>query len=340
MPIRARYLLIFLLLAGALLWAALRLVGWPLWNGRSPYHLVPDWPKLPPGVALGQVAGVGVNSQGQVFVFSRGAKVWESETIDASVIDTPTVHVFDGQTGDLLNTWGANSFVMPHGLTVGRDGTLWLTDVGLHQVFHYDATGNLLLVLGEAGVPGLDATHFNRPTDVALAPDGSFYVSDGYINSRIVHFDQNGRYLQEWGSPGTDTGMFDVPHSLAVDAQGRVYVADRGNARLQIFGANGRFLESWQNIVEIGRPWAVRLDDAGNIYLVDGGDQNQWLPDRARILKLTADGEIVERFGGYGRQPGHFVWPHALAIGPDGAVYVGEVGGGQRIQKFTFGGNP
>jgi sugar lactone lactonase YvrE len=115
-------------------------------------------------------------------------------------------------------------------------------------------------------------------------------------------------------------------------------VADRGNARLQVFDENGRFLDIWQDIRQIGRPWAVRVDSAGFIYIVDGGDQNRWLPDRARILKLTPDGEIVDRFGAYGSRPGHFIWPHALAIGSDDALYVAEVGRGQRVQKFIFGG--
>jgi DNA-binding beta-propeller fold protein YncE len=134
-------------------------------------------------------------------------------------------------------------------------------------------------------------------------------------------------------------GEFDVPHSLDVDAAGRVYVADRGNARVQIFDENGRVLTSWQDMLQIGRPWAVRVGGDGFVYVVDGGDQNIWLPDRARIFKLTPDGGIVVRFGAYGRQPGHFIWPHALAIGSDGAVYVAEVGRGRRVQKFIPGGS-
>ncbi len=330
-------LALFLVVGALVVWAGLRLVGWPVLNGRSSYAVVPNWPRLPPGLVLGQVTGIDVDSQGRVFVFARGEKVWESETIDPTVIASPTIYIFDRQTGELLNTWGENRFVMPHGLTIDHENNVWLTDVGLHQVYKFDINGNLLLTMGEAGVPGSDAAHFNRPTDVAVAADGSFFVSDGYVNSRIVKFAVDGRFLSEWGSSGNETGAFDVPHSIALDGQGRVYVADRGNARVQIFDENGRFLDSWQNIRQIGRPWAVRIDKEGSIYIVDGGDQNRWLPDRARILKMTSEGEIVDRFGRYGRQPGRFIWPHAIAIGPDGEVYVGEVGRGQRIQKFIPG---
>ncbi|MCA9996158.1 MAG: hypothetical protein KDE56_10450, partial [Anaerolineales bacterium] len=229
------------------LWVALRLVGWPLVNGRSSYTVVSDWPHLPPGLVLGQTTGIDVDSQGRVFVFARGEKVWDSDIIDPALITSPTVYTFDGESGELLNSWGENRFVMPHGLSIDDNDNVWLTDVGLHQVYKFDTAGNLLLTLGEAGVPGSDAAHFNRPTDVAVRSDGSFYVSDGYVNSRIVRFDANGRFLLAWGMPGTAVGEFDVPHSLDVDATGRVYVADRGNARVQIFDENGRFLISWHD---------------------------------------------------------------------------------------------
>jgi peptidylamidoglycolate lyase len=328
-------LALFLVVNVLAAWVALRLVGWPLVSGRSQYAVISNWPRLPPGLTLGQVTGIDVDSQGRVFVFARGEKVWESEPIDPTVIASPTIYIFDGQSGELLGFWGENRFVMPHGLTIDHEDKIWLTDVGLHQVYQFDSDGNLLLTLGEADVSGSDATHFNRPTDVAVRADGSFYVSDGYINSRIVRFAADGRYLLEWGNPGAAVGEFDVPHSLAVDAAGHVYVADRGNARVQIFDENGRFLTSWQDSLQIGRPWAVRVDDDRFVYVVDGGDQNDWLPDRARILKLTPDGAIVDRFGAYGSQPGRFIWPHAIAIGSDGAVYIAEVGRGRRIQKFS-----
>jgi peptidylamidoglycolate lyase len=284
-------------------------------------------------VTLGQVAGVDVDSHGNVFVFHRAERVWEGEEIALETIASPTVLVFESRTGEVIGQWGANAFVMPHGLTIDDEDNVWLTDVGLHQVFKLGPNGGLLMTLGERGIPGDDSSHFNMPTDVAIADDGSFYVSDGYMNSRVAKFAADGTFITSWGSKGMEAGQFDVPHSLALDAQGRVYVADRGNARIQIFDETGQFVEEWKDS-SLGRPWAVRVESTGNIFVVDGGDQNEFLPDRARVLKLDSQGNILASFGSYGSGPGQFIWPHTIALGPDGALYVGEVATGMRIQKF------
>jgi DNA-binding beta-propeller fold protein YncE len=297
------------------------------------YSLFPNWAQLPEGITIGQVSGVGVASNGDVFVFHRAERIWAGEELTLDLIPSPTIFVLDNETGNLIQWWGADMFVMPHGLTIDKDDNLWLTDVGLHQVFKFDRDGNLLMTLGERGVSGNDKSHFNMPTDVAVASDGSFYVSDGYGNSRVVKFSPDGTYIISWGSFGTRSGQFNTPHSIALDSQGNVYVADRGNARIQIFNENGEYLSEIKN-ESIGRPWAIRFDDEGNLFVVDGGDQNQFFPDRSRILKLDLNVNILSSFGSYGNKAGQFIWPHTVAIGNNGELFVGEVATGRRIQKF------
>jgi len=332
--IQRAFIVILILAAGfGLVWISAKYRASPPPSGEM-YRLAPNWPRLTDGTMLGQVSGIDIDSDGDVFVFHRAERVWEGEELTLELIPSPTVLLFNHQTGDLIQSWGADMFVMPHGLTIDRENNLWMTDVGLHQVFKFDHDGNLLMTLGERGVAGDDPTHFNMPTDVAIAPDGAFYVSDGYRNSRVVKFSAEGNYITSWGSPGTEPGQFDVPHSITLDADGRVYVADRGNARIQIFNQTGQFIEEWKGAF-LGRPWAVRINASGEVFVVDGGDQAEFWPDRARILKLDSEGQIVASFGSYGRAPGQFIWPHTIALAPDGTLYVGEVATGMRVQKFT-----
>ncbi len=118
-----------------------------------------------------------------------------------------------------------------------------MTDVSLHQVFKFNNAGRLLLQLGETGVAGTDSNHFNMPTGVAIADDGTFYVSDGYGNRGIMRFTANGKYLLEWGKKGYKAGEFNIPHGIAPDRNGLIYMADRENSRIQVFSATGRFIK-------------------------------------------------------------------------------------------------
>jgi DNA-binding beta-propeller fold protein YncE len=170
------------------------------------YEEVKDWPKLPAGVQLGETAGVAVDRNGHVFVFHRpGRGFAPSET---TKLTDATVLEIDAETGKLISSWGADTFLVPHGISIDRENNIFLTDVGLQQVFKFTHDGKLIFALGEPRVGAWDATHFNQPTDIAIRADGSFYVSDGYINSRVALFDRDGKWVREWGKKGSGEGEF------------------------------------------------------------------------------------------------------------------------------------
>ncbi|MGB7738716.1 MAG: peptidyl-alpha-hydroxyglycine alpha-amidating lyase family protein, partial [Steroidobacteraceae bacterium] len=248
-------------------------------------------------------------------------------------IQGTTVWVFEARTGRLLKSWGAGLFIMPHGLTIDRDDNVWLTDVGLQQVFKFSPDGRLLMALGEARVAGNDDTHFDKPTDVAVAKDGTFFVSDGYGNSRVLHFAADGKLRKTWGTKGTGPGEFDLPHGIAIDERGRVLVADRSNARVQVFDTSGKFLDQWQG-VQLGRPYAAAVGQKHRVFIADGGDQPKAPPDRAGVAVVDADGQLIMRFGRFGNYDGQFRLAHDIAVAKDGSVYVVDAWG-QRVQKFV-----
>ena len=299
----------------------------PLWAAELRHEEASNWPALAEGRALGICAGVGVDSANRVLVFHRDSRVWKTP-FPTEPISATTVWVLDGKTGGLTEEWGAGQFVMPHGLTVDGDDHVWLTDVGQHQVFKFTRNGKLLLTLGERGMAGADATHFNLPTDVAVLADGSFYVSDGYKNTRVVKFDAAGRYLYEWGGKGGGTGEFNLPHGLALGEGGRVYVCDRENLRMQVFDAQGKFLNQWPG-PQIGKPYGVDVAADGHVFIIDGGTPSVKRNERGKVVELDGAGKVIDTFG-----VGLFELGHDIAVGPDGAVYVAEATG-RRVRKFV-----
>jgi len=303
------------------------------------YRAVADWPNLPEEIPLGvegkevdlpkgayvaAVGGLDVDSHNHVFVFHRS---------------NPPILCIDGRSGELIASWGEGMFINAHGLEVDDQDNIWVTDTGRHQVMKFDHDGNLLMAVGEEGVPGWDETHFNQPTDVAVTPNGDFYVADGYGNNRVAKFSADGTFLFEWGERGSSAGQFDLPHGIARDNEGRIYVADRSNKRIQVFDADGRFLRQWKGAA-LGRPWDLDVGPEGFLYVIDGGDLKPTPlrpvhPDRSVLRKLNLKGEIVAEWGSFGAASGQLDVGHAISVGPDGAVYTGEALSQIRVQKFV-----
>lgn len=298
---------------------------------ESGFDVVSGWPSLPEGHVLGFVTGVDVDSHGHVFTFHTFRR-WQTP-FPAELIQEPTIFMW-GDDGALLDSWGAEIFRMPHGLSIDNDDNIWVTDVALNQVFKFSHDGALESVLGEAGVEGRDETHFAQPADVEFGPDGSVYVADGYVNCRVVNFDKDGSYRFEWGECGEGAGEFETPHDLAIDTEGRVYVADRENDRVQIFTWDGQFIEEWRSGGK-WRPYGLALSpDQDALFVVDGGEQPSTLPDRSGVIMLDNSGVQIGQFGRFGNQDGQFMMGHDIAIGPSGTVYVVDVIG-RRLQKFS-----
>ena len=199
----------------------------------------------------------------------------------------------------MLKTWGENMFVWPHGIRVDRDGFLWITDgrarngIG-QQVFKFTRDGQLLMTLGKKGVSGDGPDTFNSPTDVAVAPNGDIFVSDGHVNSRIVKFSKDGTFIKAWGKRGDGPGEFNVPHTIFFDSRGRLLVGDRSNRRIQIFDQDGTFLDQW---TQFGSPSGIFIAPDDTLYVVDYNDK------MALFVGSAKDGSIRDaKRAGAGRR--------------------------------------
>jgi DNA-binding beta-propeller fold protein YncE len=252
-----------------------------------------------------------------------------------NVIDAQGNHIEDWTQYDKMFRRPHSVFESPY----DPQKDVWIVDDYRHAIFRFSNDGKKLLqTIGTPNVPGTDATHFYRPTFIAWAPNGDFYVADGYQNTRVVKFDRTGKYLMAWGERGengkeTRLGYFNNVHGVAVDPQtGRVFVNDRGNRRIQVFDANGKPLDSWS----VGAPPA----DIHLVYM--DGSRMLWAFDRAssKMIKYDLSGNLQYTWGMWGNAGG-FWGVHGMHVDSEGNFYVAEVdnGGAQKFRPRA-GANP
>lgn len=299
---------------------------------QDQYVLVKEWPNLPDNLKLGNPTGLGVDPENNIVVFHRANRAWQ-QPMPKDKIQNNTILTLDKNTGNVLKSWGKDIFIMPHGLEVDSEGNFWVTDVGLHQIFKFNSKGNLEFILGEARTPGNDQFHFNLPTDVAVSNDGSFFISDGYGNSRIMKFSKKGEYLYEWGVLGSNEGEFIIPHGIDLDALGNVYVADRENNRIQKFDNQGNFITSWQN-TEADQLYSVAIDKNNNhLYGIDYLVVDKTVIKGSDIFRLDLNTNIQLQFGRSGMYEGPVSRYHDIVVDDVGNIYVGDILG-NKVQKF------
>ena len=297
-------------------------------NDEYAYELVEGW-----GMSNGSgidgtfdVAGIGVDSRGNVYLFNRGPN---------------PVIVLDEQ-GNFLRRWGdKKTFPNAHAVTIGPDDTVWLTDTFDHTVRKCTSDGKILMTLGASGRPakGMSGEPFCRCTHAAIHPGtGEIFVSDGYGNARVHKYSPDGRLLYSWGEPGNRPGQFNLPHNICTDRDGYVYVADRENQRVQVFTPNGRLEHVWAGMA---RPCGMYIDTAGSQLCYIGELSSAWWCQAARDLWeicnqpgcgprvsiYSLDGELRTTLldNGQGEEPSQMIAPHGIAVNRRGDIYIGEV---------------
>ena len=286
-------------------------------NGEYRYRIVENWAKLPDGWSFKEVAAVGVDRNDNVYVFGRG--------------EHPMM-VFD-RDGNFLRSWGEGQYPRAHGVHMGPDDSIYLTDDGGHFVRKCRLEdGKVLLELGVPGQPApyMSGEPFHRCTHTALSPEGDIYVSDGYGNARVHKYSPDGKLLFSWGEPGTDPGQFNIVHNICTDADGWVYVADRENHRVQVFDGNGKYEAQWNNL---HRPCGLYMPHGHHpvCYIGELGPGmavNRNSPNLGpRVSIVDNQGKLLSRIGDphAGTAPTSFIGPHGLAADSRGDLYVGEV---------------
>ena len=260
-----------------------------------------DLLKTPTDVFVGEVGGVGANSKGLVFVYTRTGHPY------ATLGDNRTFYhggsrlfQFD-PAGKFVREFGQDvyGFNAAIGLRVDPQDNVWTIDEGASQVVKFDTEGRVALVLGR------------KPEAIGVRPN------------------QPGGGGPGGGGPGAGAPGAAAPGAGAPGAGGPPVAAGPAGgagggqpARLPGAGIPGS---------GFSRPTDVAWDRAGNIYVADGIGAND------RIAKFDKDGRFISHWGSTGTGPGQFDGIKAVAIDAQGNVYAADLGN-KRIQVFDANG--
>ncbi|MBS1701956.1 MAG: hypothetical protein JST12_09865 [Armatimonadetes bacterium] len=280
-------------------------------SGEHTYEVYHDWIQPPMNLAWGDTHGVTTDAQGHIYI---------AHTVGSGSISKDTICVYD-QKGKFIRSFGSEFAGGAHGLDLRKEGSeeyLYICDVNRHVVAKSDLNGRILWEFGAPKESGkYDKGEAWNPTNVAFAPNGDFFVGDGYGSSYIHRYNKDGQYLRTIIGPGSDPGQVKCPHGLWVDDRDKdnkmLVVADRSNNRLQYFTLEGTHIKFVKDPVR--QPCHIHFnhdlmlvpDLACRVTILDGKNEAV-----AQLGDGQGDGELRgaprEKF-----VPGHFVHPHGAA---------------------------
>jgi hypothetical protein len=295
-------------------------------QGEHRYECQHNWGELPSSLRWQTTHGVAVDAAGLVYLTHQG--------VGKDVMDT--VVVFDPQ-GKYVRSFGKEFHTGGHGIDIRREGSeefIYLSHMtGNGPVVKTTLKGEIVWKKGfpeEANVYKDGAKY--RPTNVAFARDGGFYVGDGYGSHYIHQYDKDAKWVRTWGGAGKEPGKMQTPHGIWLDDRpGRkpsLVVADRANFRLQYFTLDGNHL-GFVNDVLFPAHFDIRGDvllvpdlharvslfDRENKPIVHLGDDKAWI-EEVKKLKIRQDPKQWP--------PGKFIHPHDACFDKDGNIFVVE----------------
>lgn len=297
-------------------------------SGEWCFDVWHDWLRPPSETAWGDTHGLAQDSAGNIYV---------AHTVGAASGHADAIFVYD-ERGAFLRRFGGEFRGGAHGLAIREEPEgeyLYVTDVVRCTFAKLTLDGETVWQRAyPRGVPGYEAgVNPFCPTNFAFAPDGSFFLADGYGSNRILRFDRHGEFLAAFGRSGSGEGELQCPHGLVVDTRGaepRLVVADRGNFRLQVFTLDGRHL---QTISQGDRlRWPCHCHQQGEWLVCPDLDSQVCILDRdCQVVAQLGDGKAQNGAMGSRRwqprealTPGQFITPHMAVFLRDGSILVAE----------------
>ncbi|MBM4430452.1 MAG: hypothetical protein FJ026_08930, partial [Chloroflexi bacterium] len=209
------------------------------------------------------------------------------------------VQVFSRATREHIVTigtgWGTGNdqFKNPTDVAVDATGNLYVADWVNTRVQQFAQSGGIwtyVRTYGETGVPYVtDGYHYNNPSGVAIASDGSIYLTEDY-GHRLVKLSPDGTPIWTVGAAGVkgdwdwDNDRLNNPDDVALDASGRVYVADRWHGRVQIYNPDGSY---YATVGSLDCPGGVAIGSNGYLYVANSCDHTVKIYNTGLVLIAT-----------------------------------------------------
>src|ERR1051326_3915619 len=135
------------------------------------------------GWEMGMVSWVTSDKNGLIYLLQRGDKA------------DPVIVL--NKEGKVVRSWGKGMYTMPHAIRVDPQGNVWTTDAASSMVYKFSPDGKKLMEINVGGQPTPCRNNFCSTTDIAFAPNGHLYISDGYANARILEYTADGKKIKE-----------------------------------------------------------------------------------------------------------------------------------------------
>lgn len=295
-----------------------------LGNGGLRYECIHDWLVPPDTHKYGDTQGVCQDKAGNIYI---------SHTVGGDSKSDDAIYVFD-KGGKFLRSFGARFKGGGHGLEVRREGKeefLYHCDTAHRQVVKTDLQGKEIWAIDTKRVNDESGVYKNGanfiPTNVTFAPNGDFYVADGYGSNWVHQYALNGTYIRTFGGAGTDAGKLRQPHGIWVDTRGSeplLAVADRANNRIQYFTLDGQHIR----FDKAGMRQPCHFDTQGDLLLVpDLSSVVTVLDSKNKVAVQLGDGAGVPELRGKPKSefiPGKFIHPHGAKFLQNGDILVAE----------------
>ena len=315
-------------------------------TGEYRYECHHGWGQVPDHIHWFETHGVAVDKAGHIYIKHRAGGAQPKSPAMAQ----DTIVVFDPD-GKFVRSFGKEYHGGGHGIDIreenGQEFLYLSCMMPVNNFVKTDLKGEVVWKKDRADLSQThkydDAKAPFSPTNIAFAPDGGFYVADGYGSNYVHQYDKDANWVRTWGGKGKEPGKFQTPHGIWLDDRpGRdpaIVVADRANARLQYFSLDGKPLK----IVE-GVSFPAHFDIRGDVLLV---------PDlHARVTLMNKNNEVITHLGydpawtarvldGFKMrtkpetwEPGRFIHPHDACFDKDGNIFVAEWVATGRVTKL------